>query len=530
MINWYKYLDIRKKILISIIGFLLLGILNHHITKSFMTIYSMVYSYLIFLLLIILLTINFKRIISKFKEVHNKTWFLLIILLLSFMFLDLQLPNFYGMTIDEPSIIHIASNIASNESNIFCEPGFEKNQCGLSFLPFGWTFINSLVFKIFGISAKTSKIIILLFHLLAIIACFLFLQYVSRKEWISLLGTLIFASSSLFLYWSQTLNSIIPATGFLLTTLLFLLMFLREKKLWQNNLLLISLTWTVYIRTEMAILIIPIGIVYLSNIEFFKDKKNFFSTILLLIIFSSFLNFIPHFIETQKAFLSGTEQIFGMNILLSNIFLESSHWIQGAYLPLSFLTLAMIGVIFSLKKERFETIIIISTILSILFVYLFWHYSNQRRFFITILPIITLYIALGAQYTSLILRKFMGKKALILIVLIILIIGILGLVNEVKKIDSIEEDYYDSEKIEELMPDNCSLIMAEPVMLPFIDNKKKISFNSITNSNTSCFISINCVFFYYDNHCRERDNCREFIDRPDVEKKEIIDDLLYRII
>lgn len=475
---------------------------------------------------------NFSKIRESFKGVKKISVLILIIIFASIIFLDLLLPSFYGMTIDEPAIIHISSNIASQERNVFCEPIVEGEDCGLSFLPFGWPFAHSLLFKAFGISPSISMLMILLVKILTVFAVFLFTRYVSDKDWIALIASFVFATNSLFFFWSQTLNSVIPTTALIVFVLLFATMFYREKKLWQSSILLLLWAYSISIRTEMIVLIVPIGIVYLKNYKLFNIKKEFLTLLFGLLILSSFISFIPHFIQTQEGFLRSEEQIFGFGVLVSNITLEAGYWVNGYYFPLVFLFLSALGLIWYFKDDFFENSIMISTIIVILFIYLFWHYSDQRRFFITIMPIIALYTVLGVKQLSLVLKPYKSHSRKIFfaaIILVIIILGVSDAIDGFNLVKNIEEEYTLSSKIESMIPDGCLLIMEEPVMLPYMHDSKKISFSSMLQSGLLEKYK-GCAYLYYDSFCRERDGCKKFKEETPMKREEIIyDNQIYRL-
>ncbi len=520
--------SIARFLLKGLLMLVILAWINKFLITEFMQAYSVAYSYLLFGLTTLFLAIASTDIRRRFSNVRRISWLMLIVLLIILAGFNLGSNEFYGMTIDEPAIIEISHNLAAGEKNVFCEPMMDYLDCGFSFLPFGWPFINSLVYKLFGFSAEITVLSILLAKLLTILTAFLLIRYVSGKDWMGLLGSFILASSSLFSHWSLTLNSIIPTTALLSATSLFLFMFLREKKLWQGLGTLIFWVCTAAIRTEMLVLALPIGLVFLRNRMMLKDRKNLYPLLICLVLLSTIVMFTPHFIETQKGFLGEEEQIFGLEVLYSNIQVEFVHWLQGDYFPLFFLLLGLAGAFGHYRREPAEFWTGVMILLSIFFVYLFWHYSDQRRFFITLMPFISLYIVMGfGWFTSRFKNSNVRKGLLAAIIFLVISYGATELSDSYDRYKHTPRDLYASMEIEKVIPAGCTLIMEEPVMLPFMNKDSKLSYASLTGYG---FKSLDCTYLLYDYYCIERSSCKNFKEDSDTERMYIFNDYkIYRV-
>ena len=464
-------------VILAIAAFLLLKIASNHLPVA-----SVIYGYLLVLLITWSIIKNKIHIKAQKKYLLLLSLFIIIIVVIDFFS-----AHFYGMVIDEPAIIETAKNIATKEQALFCESNWDGKDCSFAFLPFGWPFIISLLFKMFGIKTWVAFLTQLLVKIIFIIGVFMLAKIVTRSDRIALLATIIFGTSTIFIHWSQTLNSIISTAT--LITYIFIYHFQNYKKITALLLLLL----TSLIRTETLILLIPLSFAYFKRI----DKKTIFTLLLFFFLSSFFLPLIPSYLETQKSFLRNEEEIFGTNIFIENIISESMHWLRGDYFSVTLLVFGLFGIFALWKKEFFTQIVV--TIICIIFVYLFWHYSDQRRFFITIIPFISILIASGIFYLA---EKVHFKKP-ITVIFVLLVVGISAgkLINISKELNFESPDYNFSEDLEALIPE-CYLVMEEPVMAPLFERKATLI--TVPENSDRCLILVD------DGYCNDRSTCKEF--------------------
>lgn len=231
---------------------------------EFFTSYMLIIMTTIFLVFIILLILNRKDFFEPFRKISRKTWLtLLVIFIVGFALRNDSYSH--GFSFDG---LHYA-----DAGSFFYKTGIFVKGCAIGnaydcklyhqpLFPAGFPYAVTLIYYVFGESSMWTMMLSAFAGSLAIILVYLITYLLFRKEEIGLYTSLVFALVPLEILISGS-ASVRPFSGFFMAlTVLFFLLALRRSsvKLW--SLFAITLSYSIYVRQENSLLLIPMLLLY----------------------------------------------------------------------------------------------------------------------------------------------------------------------------------------------------------------------------------------------------------------------------
>ncbi len=258
----------------------------------------------------------------------------------------------------------------------------------------------SFGFQLFGFNPLVASIMTFVFGVLSILLVFALSQAVFKNDKVSLLSSSIYAFTPLvFVFTSLQMGFPAVTTFFLLSFSLTTILYFQHHKASLLALSLLLLTLTSQIKPEYFILIVPFGICFFLFKEY---KKNSISIILCAIVIFLIAS-IPYFIKNvelkegfennwcgspSQTFYNGeahsynlpltkyldpilkffTNNRFSMNYFVYDVPTFVKFWTFRSFIFISILIL--VGIIFSFKKYRKESIFLLLLFFFISFLYM----------------------------------------------------------------------------------------------------------------------------------------------------------------
>ena len=243
--------------------------------------------FFIFVSFFFLFLLNIKTITRQFKKINKRTWFVLIIILLLALGLRFfVVPHHFRMFTDEPGHVEAAKNILNYKEAKNCGYLVEES-CSPYMRQLGWPMLLSLWFLFFGVNNYVAINLTALLGSISVILMFL-LGYLSfKKESIGLWASFLLCLTPIHVTWSGTAEPNVPSLFFALLTLLFFIIYFKEKSLKMHFLAIFSLIFTIQIRSEFLLLLPIIFSLYV----FFgvKIKDNWLPWLGFLVLLPPFL-------------------------------------------------------------------------------------------------------------------------------------------------------------------------------------------------------------------------------------------------
>ena len=318
----------------------------------------------LFFLLIVLLICNRKVIWNSFKEINKKTWLLLfLIILMALLLRFFWVPHGHTVFYDSYHVAASALTIQEDGIYAFCMFMSEEycHEHSHPVWPPAFSVLVSIVFDVLGSPDFPELIAFRVNALLGTVSVFLvfLLSYLwTKKEDIALISAFSFSMLPLFLRFSGGASLEIFSVFFVILTLIFFEIFIKERGKGMFWLFLTSLLCTVYIRAE-NIFLVPIFLLFfvlIGDIKRFLEKKNRAFFIISFLCFILFLIPAIFFIYLVKNMLA--PQGWNPTIMeTAGYFLENSKvnfyfFLQSSFNPFLLVFLGIMGVIFTFLKER----------------------------------------------------------------------------------------------------------------------------------------------------------------------------------
>ena len=217
------------------------------------------------IIITVLIILNLKRITGQFKSIRKKTWAILLLILIFGFYLRLS----SGITFQP-------SHEIEWEYSSFAKHIVEEGQVPLFVHPYGYTFLLSIIFRLFEANILSVFFFNLIIGSLSIILMFLFCYSLFRRNSIALVSAFMLAILPKHIYFSRVGASENLWVFFALLTLTSLVLSIKI-----NNLKIYFLTFSLFaylgeIKTESLALIV-IFVIYF----FLNRKKVSFSKILI---------------------------------------------------------------------------------------------------------------------------------------------------------------------------------------------------------------------------------------------------------
>jgi hypothetical protein len=324
---------------------------------------------IIFFAFIILLVMNYKEIAKPFEKINRKTCLILLVIFIIGFILRND-SYFYGFGYDGIFYPETANNFF--ETGLFvkgCAIG-DANDCKLyhqALFPAGFPYMIMLTYYLFGQNAIFGMMLSAFLGSFSIILVFLIAYYLFRKEEIGIYSAIVFTLIPLEIMINGS-GAVRPVSSFFmaLSVLLFLLAVDKNKiKIW--SLFAITLSYTIYVRQENSVLIIPLSLLFISkhrkeikSLRIEKISQTIKKYWLPIVIF--FISQIPvqHWILFGEVGWNGNNPILSTlyfyhtaPVMLRLLFIDYL-WLKVLFNPLTSIML-FIGIYFALKdKEKIK--------------------------------------------------------------------------------------------------------------------------------------------------------------------------------
>lgn len=225
-----------------------------------------------FVIFIFLLITNFKTILRSFKGVNKQTWLILILIFLIGFWLR-NAEYRYGMGLD--GYVYFNSAKYLHESHIYtngCLIGndYDCRYYGWLSVPPGYQFLITIPFSIFGEYDIFSMFISGFLSSLTIILIFLIAFCLFKNEKLGLYSSAIFVFLPLDIITSPTGAVRSTSLFFIALAVLFYLLAIKKSNVKMWSLFAITLSYSIYVRQENVILLIPMA----AGLFLFKYVKK----------------------------------------------------------------------------------------------------------------------------------------------------------------------------------------------------------------------------------------------------------------
>lgn len=400
----------------------------------------------LFSILFVLLAVESRAIYSHLKKLGRRYALLLLAVVVVFFAVDVlfvpatqQLFNdeFIYQSIAKTILFDHIVGICSFSSATHCV----ANTAGLFHEPGGWPFLLAIAFGAFGISFGTAFNLTLLLSLISIVLVAYVAFFLVGDKRVAVLSGLIMAFTPLFMTFSRATLSDFPAMTFGLLSILFLLLYLRERSLRFGILTLFSIAVTLSMKVD-AVIILPILLaILLFNKETFKSRwkrielyKLVAIIVLLLVVLIPEIMFLAYAPSQGFGNPNGTP-LFSVNYLKGNFTTNMLFW-TGAYtnvpfqfngvsytyhveFPFSFTIFAIVGLALLLIRKRIRVATQLILWFFIVLVFYTSYYGGSAlynsgddiRYFMISFPVIAILASTGFVSIYDIASKLLSGKA-----------------------------------------------------------------------------------------------------------------------
>lgn len=448
--------------------------------------YLLIASILAFAVFIIFFAIRFKHLKEHLKLEKRTLMLLSVIFIIAFLLRLLISPHHHLMYMDEPNYMYAAKNIAQDFSlNVYSKS-------------VGWPILLSPVFLI-GQSSALTILFTSIIGSLSVFPIFFLTRYVTKKESIAVLASILLMIFPSHIRWSTTAETNVPALFFLITAIFLSLIYLKEDR--SFYLAISSITLASLFRPEYYLLF-PLFVI---GLFIYKKRINFTHLLAAFIIILAIPNLI-HLLEFQTSSnwsLSETGEYapnIGLSNLIRNTITSFTKIFSYSYTILLFIPLFIIGLKDNDKEKSF---LLTWIILLFIFIYSLWPQridaSDSPRIFLAFSPFLFIFISIGLKKIT---KVSFLQSSIILILL---------LTPAIMASDQLNSD--PSRKLETIIPEivekdieNCTIIANHPIIFRATTDLDVINTISFLNRPKK----EDCLLFYEDFFCLESDDKGSF--------------------
>jgi len=485
---------------------------------TFMSIYQNYAFYVlwfVFISLIAFVFLNIKTIVKQFKGIKGKTWIILILIFLTgFSLRFLVFPHVHLMYIDEPWYLELAKNMNQKHNPVVCKYiDYNTEQCNAPTKPLGWPFLISIVFLIFGLNNYYALYLGSLIGSFSIILIFLLTYLIFKNQKIALWSSFLLALTPIYILWSNSAETNSTSVFFVMLTMLFFIIYAKNKQKSILILTILSLFFTALIRFENIILAAILFLVYIklrkfnSKAAFWRFLNAYYASIFLIILIIMILGLF-YSISILRPYSS--TNIFNYYFLLFFFFLKIISF-NYIYLPLAVLSL------FLMNKKDYNGILYL-IISFIFFFFLYLPLSFESRMALTPGIFVIILSAFSLEKLSNIFSKYIPIIRVFIILILLFLLGLNLSENYKKSFDgfmySMSSIDFNNHKLEtenvlqikNIIPNNCYVISEFPIVLTSISNMKGLGTGvAVNNPNIidNLIKKKECVYYYHDGYCTE---------------------------
>ncbi len=423
-----------------------------------------------FIIIIIAFLVDARKIALLFKGISKRTWlFLLLIFILALSLRLFISPNTHRVYFDEDIYINIAQNIVNDGSAILCNRG-TAGHCDEGVLnkqPQSLSFFLASIFLFTGVDERLASYIMILVSSLTIIALFLFVYLLTKKEEPALYSSLILALTPIHILWAPTITGESLFVFFSVLAAASILAYLANKSTFTLFLATSMLAFASQARPE-APLILPVFLLFIIREKL--DMRLLVAFILLLALF------LPYVLQFKNVSGDTWGATSGEKLSLTNVkpnsYVNGKFFIENTRYPMIFTIIALIGIIYlATSRQYLQLTILLAWFLLFYGIYALFYagsfnYGADVRFSITLYPAISILIGLGIFS----LRKLIPIKksisSLLLVIAVLLIFSrflpFVSAIGEEAWDARLSHDFAINETIKQ--GDNCYVFSHVPTM------------------------------------------------------------------
>ena len=302
-----------------------------------------------FLLLLIGLLINlgiFRKLFGRLEK--NQIVLLLVVVLIAMLCSALIPPRTHRIYYDEDIYLHIAQNLNFERKAQMCNYGtneygeFKCFRGEYNKEPYGYPYIISLVFRLFGDKELAAHVLNNLLYGLSVLVLFCIVFLLFEQFLPALYSAIVFLLIPQNLVWSNTAAAEPAASFFTGLALLIFFLYLKEKKPVLLFWAFAVLAFSVQFRPESILILFLVfaALLLLTGIsEFRKSTLYGMGGMLALLI-------VPHLfhiysVQGENWGASGAK--FAMNYVAFNLKTNGLYYLNNREFPLLFALLALLG-------------------------------------------------------------------------------------------------------------------------------------------------------------------------------------------
>lgn len=392
-------------------------------------------------------------------------------------------PKTYQLYLDEPWNVEVAENIYRDGEAGICRFERESEICEKFYKPAGYPFYLSILFSLFGFSLSVVFWNSVFLGAMSCVLVFLIAYVVTEDRKLSFLGALIFSIFPSHVFWSTTAESYVSSLFFILFSVLFFVLYLRDKD-WR--LLFASFGIAIFaatfrIENFLIFLLFPL-IYYLRGKRISRiGKGEFFSVVLLGVVG----------LVLGRVLLSSVGQYLEILHISENLNLISAF---SSY-EFLFLSLGLPGLLL-LWKENNDLLKVVLPLAALLSFPIVFKTGADRMLipFLLLLSLSTaktiLYSIEKLSFSKKLSRVAIGLISLFLVILPLLFPPVYGNNAKALQTEMIPEAGRD-------IPESCYIVTEHPSVLTGLRNRKirtEYAMNNIQEMKE--IINNECVLFF----------------------------------
>ncbi len=463
------------------------------------------------LIIILCFSINIKKITKRFSSIRITTWLLVfLILIMGFLLREFAAPHTHHLYFDEDIYLNIAQNIAHTGKSILCNYGMPA-KCFEGILnkqPHGLPSLISIIFFIFGTSENIAAFFMIIVSSLSIVLIFLAAYLLFRNEMVALLSAFILSLNPLSIFFAPTISAESLFVFFALTTTFSLLLFLEEKRFVNTILLASSLAFTVQVRPEAPLLVIPLLIFIIKEKI---NKKIIISFALFLVLISPYAFHSNYFKNESWGNPEGNK--FSSKYMGNNFEVNGKFFFNNEKFPVLYTIFAFFGIGYMISKRAFLKLsfllvwFVLFFVIYLLFYAGSFNYGIDVRFSQTLFVPVFILAGAGAYFLSENLNKIVKKINISISIVILLII--LFFMPFIKFVSAVGEEAWDARTDHDFAMEaakdlgaSCTIFTHVPSMFLLNGNNAlQTSYYSNSKVVNDIFINSKCVLFHEGYWC-----------------------------
>ena len=465
-----------------------------------------VFSYGILLaMLIVLSSIKLNHIKSVFGKISGKAWMLLGLIFLAGLIIRLFVfPHYHRVYLDEQLYLEYAKNIHSEFRPQVCNYiDFDESRC--TFRPqtaVGWPVLLSLAFRIFGPSPEVAFYLSSMMGSLSVILIFFLVYLVFKSQPIALWSSVFMAFTPLYVIWSNTAGNNMPSMFFLLLTLVFFFSYVKTKERKILALFAMSLVFSVIVRFENAIVVLPLLLILIRNKSLGKNRLFESLRLLYPTLLIAFLVLVMISVMVAGRYF---EVLTGN--LLDLYLLKFFPLLGAASFGYFFLLLAPIALIFPKKVPR-EGVISLFTFFIFFFALYLPLFFEERMALVPGVFLIML-SACSIEAIAAFLKEYMRNAAIFVAVSLMVIFGMSLAIAHEKALSGDHAKILETNgahEIKGIIPDGCYLVSEWPMVLGPAPHIRGIYTHILLRNAHEADRILNaggCIYYFQDAYCAD---------------------------